>query len=48
MSVCRGSYYRYFKHKSNDPSYDPCDSQGNEKNAISLSIALMHRNFDQK
>ena len=26
------------KHKRNDPMCDPWDSQGNEKNAISISI----------
>ena len=28
------------KHKRNDPMYDSRDSQGDEKNAISISIAL--------
>ena len=28
------------KHKKNDPVYNPWDSQGNEKNAISISIAF--------
>ena len=28
------------KHKRNDPMCDPWDSQGNETNAISLSIAF--------
>ena len=28
------------KHKRNDPMCDPRDSQGNEKNAISISIVF--------
>ena len=28
------------KHKRNDPMRDPWDSQGNEKNGISISIAF--------
>ena len=28
------------KHKRNDPRCDPCDSQRNEKNAVSISIAF--------
>ena len=28
------------KHKRNDPMCDPWDSQGDEKNAISISIAF--------
>ena len=28
------------KHKRNDPTCDPWDSQGDEKNAISISIAF--------
>ena len=28
------------KHKRNDPICDPWDSQGDEKNAISISIAF--------
>ena len=28
MSVCRGSYDGYVKHKRNDPMCDPWDSQG--------------------
>ena len=28
------------KHKRTDPMCDPWDSQGNEKNAISISIAF--------
>ena len=28
------------KHKRNDPMRDPWDSQGNEKNAVSISIAF--------
>ena len=31
VSVCRGSYDRYVKHKRNDPMCDPWDSQGNGK-----------------
>ena len=31
ISVCRGSYDRYVKHKRNDPMCDPWDTQGNEK-----------------
>ena len=31
VSVCRGSYDRYVKHKRNDPISDPWDCQGNEK-----------------
>ena len=31
VSVCRGSYGGYVKHKRNNPVCDPCDSQGNEK-----------------
>ena len=40
ISVCRGSYGRYVKHKRNDPMCDPWDSQGDEKNAISISVAF--------
>ena len=39
VSVCRGSYEGYVKHKRNDPMCDPWDSQGNE-NAVSISIAF--------
>ena len=28
------------KHKRNDPMCDPWDSQGNEKNAVSISIVF--------
>ena len=28
------------KHKRNDPMCDPWDSQGSEKNAVSISIAF--------
>ena len=35
------------KHKRNDPMRDPWDSQGNEENAISISIAFCQL-FDQK
>ena len=28
------------KHKRNDPMCDPLDSQGDEKNAVSISIAF--------
>ena len=28
------------KHKRNDPMCDPWDSQGDEKNAVSISIAF--------
>ena len=28
------------KHKRNDPTCDPSDSQGNEENAVSISIAF--------
>ena len=38
--MCRGNYNGYVKHKRNDPMCDPWDSQGNEKNAISISIAF--------
>ena len=31
VSVCRGSYDGYAKHKRNDPTCDPWDSQGKEK-----------------
>ena len=30
----------FVKHKRNNPTCDPWDSQGNEKNAISVSIAF--------
>ena len=40
VSVCRGSYGGYVKHKRNDPMCDLWDLQGNEKNAISISIAF--------
>ena len=40
VSVCSGSYDGYVKHKRNNPTCDPWDSQGNEKNAISISIAF--------
>ena len=39
MAVCRGSFDGYAKQK-NEPMCDPWDSQGNEKNAISISIAF--------
>ena len=39
VSVCRGSYGRYVKHKRNDPVCDPWDSQG-DKNAVSISIVF--------
>ena len=39
VSVCRGSYDGYVKHKRNNPTYDPWDSQRNE-NAVSISIAF--------
>ena len=39
MSVCRGSYDGYVKHKRNDPMCVHWDSQGNES-AISISIAF--------
>ena len=38
--MCRGSSDGYVKHKRNDLVCDPWDSQGNEKNAISISIAF--------
>ena len=38
--ICRGSYGGYVKHKRNDPMCDPLDSQEDEKNAISISIAF--------
>ena len=38
--VCRESYGGYVKHKRNDPMCDPWDSQGHEKNAVSISIAF--------
>ena len=31
VSVYRGSYDKYVKHKRNGPICDPWDSQGNEK-----------------
>ena len=31
VSVCRGSYDGYVKHKKNNPACGPWDSQGNEK-----------------
>ena len=34
-----GNYYGYVKHKRNDPMCDSWDSQGNEKNAVSISNA---------
>ena len=40
VSVCRGSYGGYVKHKGNDPMCDFWDSQGDEKNAVSISIAF--------
>ena len=39
-SVRRGINGRYVKHKRNDPKCDPWDSQGDEKNAVSISIAF--------
>ena len=30
-SVCRGRYDGYVKHKRNNPTCDPWNSQGNEK-----------------
>ena len=35
-----GNYDGYVKHKRNNPTCDPSDSQGNEKNEISISIAF--------
>ena len=40
VSVYRGSYDGYVKHKRNDPIYVPWDSQGNENNAISIAFCL--------
>ena len=40
VSGCRGSYGGYVKHKRNGPMCDPWDSQGDEKNAISISTAF--------
>ena len=48
VSLCRGSYDGYAKHKRNDPMYDPWDSQGIERNAVSISIAFCLDFFDQK
>ena len=31
LSVCRGSYDGYVKHKRNNPTCDHWNSQGNEK-----------------
>ena len=31
VSVCRGNYGGYVKHKRNDPMCDPWDSQGDKK-----------------
>ena len=36
----RGSYDGYFKHKRNNQTCDPWDSQGTEKKAVSISIAF--------
>ena len=40
VSVCKGSYDGYMKHKRNNPMCDPWDTQGDEKNATSISIAF--------
>ena len=47
VSVCRGSYDRYFKRKRNNPKCDPWDSQGNEKYScisIAFSVDILIRN----
>ena len=40
IGICRGSYNEYVKHKRNDSMCDPWDTQENEKNAVSISIAF--------
>ena len=40
VSVSGGCYDEYSKRKRNNPMCDPWDSQGNEKNAISISTAF--------
>ena len=40
VSVCRGSYDGYVKHKRNDPMCVPWDPKENKRNAISISIAF--------
>ena len=47
VSVCRGSYDGYVKHKRNDPMCDPWDSKGNEKMQF-LFLLLFALTFDQK
>ena len=47
VSVCKGSYDGYVKHKRNDPMCDPWDSQGNEKIQF-LLLLLFALTFDQK
>ena len=40
VSVCRGNYDGCVKHKRNDPVCVPWDSQGNERNTVSIAIAF--------
>ena len=45
VSVCRGSYDGYVKHKRNDPMCDSLDSQGNEKKLQFLFLLLFSLTF---
>ena len=45
VSVCRKSYDGNVKHERNEPMCDPWDSQGNEKNAISIFLLLFALTF---
>ena len=44
VSVCRGNYDERVKHKRNNPTCDPCDSQENEKMQF-LSLLLLELTF---
>ena len=46
--MCRGSCDGYFKHKRNNPTCDPLDSQGNEKMQFLFlfSIDILMRDED--
>ena len=39
VSVSRGSYDKYFKHKKDNPSCNRWDYKGTEKKSVSIYIA---------
>ena len=45
VSVCKGSYGGYVKHKRNDQMCDPSDSQENEKKMQFLFLLLFNLKF---